>query len=220
MIENSMKKLLLGKERSAIEDALRMLAEDILKHYILKVGDTLISIAEIEMYYFHKDYYENNVTYKFDKDYYKTEQAFVHPSGFDVRLPLSTEDYYTRFLVRAAKVGLDSETTCGPLNVRKAIDQLGVNLNTATLQLIPQYVETTEKVYFATRKGIGDTATDADKEAMLSAAITNGGTLHIEGKEKYATCELKRRNIHNQEAADELSKEIIGYKVPGIKEFY
>ena len=56
---------------------------------------------------------------------------------------------------------------------------------------------------------------------MLSAALGVSGKMLIpSGFEKYAYWELKRRNVHDKETADALSREIIGGRVAGIKEFY
>ena len=220
MITKAIDQLTSCAERKEIEDALRHIAEIVLKDYILKFGETFVQLIEIEMYYYNESCYKDTAIHKSEQQRHRYGKVYVHPSGFDICLS-DSDDYYLSFLVRSARVGNTKVVTSGPINVREAIKRLGVDLEKDLLELIATPVNPHVNVYFATRKGLGKSVIPEDNAAMLSAALGVSGKMLIpSGFEKYAYCELKRRNVHDKETADALSREIIGGRVAGIKEFY
>lgn len=220
MIKKAIDQLTSCVERKEIEDALRHIAEIVLKDYILKFGETFVQLIEIEMYYYNESCYKDTAIHKSEHQRHSYGKVYVHPSGFDICLS-DSDDYYLSFLVRSARVGNTEVVTSGPINVRKAITRLGVDLEKDLLELIATPVNPYVNIYFATRKGLGKSVIPEDNAAMLSAALGVSGKMLIpSGFEKYAYCELKRRNVHDKETADALSREIIGSRVAGIKEFY
>ena len=54
MIKKAIDQLTSCAERKEIEDALRHIAEIVLKDYILKFGETFVQLIEIEMYYYNE----------------------------------------------------------------------------------------------------------------------------------------------------------------------
>lgn len=220
MIKQAINKLIQCVEREDIEEVLRHIAATVLKHYILKFGEIPIELIEIEMYYYNEKNYRDTAIHLKEAQRHNYGNQYVHPSGFDVCLS-DSEDYYLSFLVRAARVGLTEVVTSGPLNVCKAIRSHGIDIEKDYLELFTRQENPHTNVYFAKRTGLGKSVSSEDNAAMLSAALGISGKMLISSnREKYALCELKRRNIHDQESADALSKEILGYKVPGIKELY
>ena len=59
MIKKAIDQLTSCAERKEIEDALRHIAEIVLKDYILKFGETFVQLIEIEMYYYNESCYKD-----------------------------------------------------------------------------------------------------------------------------------------------------------------
>ena len=104
MIKKAIDQLTSCVERKEIEDALRHIAEIVLKDYILKFGETFVQLIEIEMYYYNESCYKDTAIHKSEQQRHRYGKVYVHPSGFDICLS-DSDDYYLSFLVRSARVG-------------------------------------------------------------------------------------------------------------------